>query len=393
MHTVEESVTTLSGQMESLSSETENTSRVAEHITESSRNQLATYEETLGVTEAMDAQMSQIVTRLSEITQEFTNLESVAKDGKQDVTSITEIIQALTEMGQDIWVDWEDIPAGSAWMDQIKQGTKPILFVGAAVHDFVNHDLEQYVPIVFQPRLVTRQPVLGAEALGVLGAAHHPEGHRIDRPLESFHQFAVGPLVAFPTSPDDARIVVIHTGAFSRAYGRPRGKVSWRGTIGRGPNPVKTRPSKGGAGRFARFRGGRAVLEAGVAGRRQLDRPRVARIRAQPPDPREQRRHPHQEGRHDPRQRGVEVAEPRPAALVARQIATIAAQKHADVNFVLLPFESPEESLDPLVLAVPVEHELPFGVGEAPTETGYSVGLGRQFSGGRGRLDLGLERL
>jgi hypothetical protein len=37
--------------------------------------------------------------------------------------------------------------------------------------------------------------------------------------------------------------------------------------------------------------------------------------------------------------------------------------------------------------------QLPFGVGQTPTEVGYSAGLGRQFSGGRGRLDLGLERL
>jgi hypothetical protein len=37
--------------------------------------------------------------------------------------------------------------------------------------------------------------------------------------------------------------------------------------------------------------------------------------------------------------------------------------------------------------------QLPFGVGQAPTEVGYSAGLGRQFSGGRGRLDIGLERL
>ena len=37
--------------------------------------------------------------------------------------------------------------------------------------------------------------------------------------------------------------------------------------------------------------------------------------------------------------------------------------------------------------------QLPFGVGKTPTEVGYSAGLGRQFSGGRGRLDLGLERL
>jgi hypothetical protein len=37
--------------------------------------------------------------------------------------------------------------------------------------------------------------------------------------------------------------------------------------------------------------------------------------------------------------------------------------------------------------------QLAFGVGATPTETGYSAGLGRQFSGGRGRLDLGIERL
>ena len=37
--------------------------------------------------------------------------------------------------------------------------------------------------------------------------------------------------------------------------------------------------------------------------------------------------------------------------------------------------------------------QLPFAVGQTPTEIGFSGGLGRQFSGGRGRLDLGLERL
>lgn len=37
--------------------------------------------------------------------------------------------------------------------------------------------------------------------------------------------------------------------------------------------------------------------------------------------------------------------------------------------------------------------QLAFGVGTTPTEVGYSAGIGRQFSGGRGRLDIGLERL
>ncbi len=37
--------------------------------------------------------------------------------------------------------------------------------------------------------------------------------------------------------------------------------------------------------------------------------------------------------------------------------------------------------------------QLPFGVGKTPSEVGYSAGLGRQFSGGRGRLDIGIERL
>lgn len=36
---------------------------------------------------------------------------------------------------------------------------------------------------------------------------------------------------------------------------------------------------------------------------------------------------------------------------------------------------------------------LPFGIGAAPTEFGVAAGLGRQFSGGRGRIDVGLERL
>ena len=37
--------------------------------------------------------------------------------------------------------------------------------------------------------------------------------------------------------------------------------------------------------------------------------------------------------------------------------------------------------------------QLPFGIGKAPTEVGYSAGLGRSFSQGRGRLDVGIERL
>jgi hypothetical protein len=37
--------------------------------------------------------------------------------------------------------------------------------------------------------------------------------------------------------------------------------------------------------------------------------------------------------------------------------------------------------------------QLPFGIGKAPTEVGYSAGLGRSFSQGRGRLDIGIERL
>ncbi len=37
--------------------------------------------------------------------------------------------------------------------------------------------------------------------------------------------------------------------------------------------------------------------------------------------------------------------------------------------------------------------DMPFGYGKAPSEVGYSAGLGRQFSGGRGRLDIGIERL
>jgi len=37
--------------------------------------------------------------------------------------------------------------------------------------------------------------------------------------------------------------------------------------------------------------------------------------------------------------------------------------------------------------------QLPFGANGAPTEAGISAGLGRQFAGGRGRIDVGIERL
>src|SRR5215813_13398756 len=32
------------------------------------------------------------------------------------------IIRALKEMGQDVWVDWEDIPPASDWLEQIFRG-------------------------------------------------------------------------------------------------------------------------------------------------------------------------------------------------------------------------------------------------------------------------------
>jgi len=37
--------------------------------------------------------------------------------------------------------------------------------------------------------------------------------------------------------------------------------------------------------------------------------------------------------------------------------------------------------------------QLPFGAHGAPSEAGISAGLGRQFAGGRGRIDIGIERL
>lgn len=41
---------------------------------------------------------------------------------RKDSTTAKRIIQALTDVGQDIWVDWEDIPPSSDWMEQIKRG-------------------------------------------------------------------------------------------------------------------------------------------------------------------------------------------------------------------------------------------------------------------------------
>ena len=54
--------------------------------------------------------------------------------------------------------------------------------------------------------------------------------------------------------------------------------------------------------------------------------------------------------------------QPRAAAVVARQVAAITAQEHADVHLVLLALEPAEEPLHALVVAAAFDHELPLGV-------------------------------
>jgi len=41
---------------------------------------------------------------------------------RKDSVSARRIIQALKDLNQDVWVDWEDIPPASDWLDQIFQG-------------------------------------------------------------------------------------------------------------------------------------------------------------------------------------------------------------------------------------------------------------------------------
>src|SRR6185295_12560550 len=75
--------------------------------------------------------------------------------------------------------------------------------------------------------------------------------------------------------------------------------------------------------------------------------------------PNGQRRHPI-----DRPARNLDVArlaaQPRTAAVRAREIAAVAAEEHAHVDFVLLALEPAEEPADPLVLAVlrgSIDHE------------------------------------
>ena len=45
---------------------------------------------------------------------------------RKDSVAARKIIQALADMGQDIWVDWEDIPPASDWMEQILRGIERV---------------------------------------------------------------------------------------------------------------------------------------------------------------------------------------------------------------------------------------------------------------------------
>src|SRR5262249_35906772 len=51
------------------------------------------------------------------------------------------------------------------------------------------------------------------------------------------------------------------------------------------------------------------------------------------------------------------AAQPRAAAVGARQIATVPAQEHADVHFVFLPFEPPEEPANAVVVLAALDDE------------------------------------
>ena len=82
---------------------------------------------------------------------------------RKDSAAARKVIQALAEMGQDIWVDWEDIPPGSAWMDQIKQGIErsdafvfllsPDSIISGYCTDEVNHarkNNKRILPVVIR---------------------------------------------------------------------------------------------------------------------------------------------------------------------------------------------------------------------------------------------------
>ena len=73
------------------------------------------------------------------------------------------------------------------------------------------------------------------------------------------------------------------------------------------------------------------------------------------------------------------AAQPRAAAIRARQIAAIPAQEHADVHLVFLPLEPAEEAADALEVAVALDDELPLLVGEVgPRHVETDAGLPRR---------------
>src|SRR5215510_7173117 len=45
---------------------------------------------------------------------------------RKDSVASRKIIQALKDLGQDVWVDWEDIPPAADWLEQIFRGIESV---------------------------------------------------------------------------------------------------------------------------------------------------------------------------------------------------------------------------------------------------------------------------
>ncbi|SDO16018.1 methyl-accepting chemotaxis protein [Alkalicoccus daliensis] len=101
MQAVEQSAAFISSKIAHLTERTEDINKLTDHVEESSQLQLATFQETLGTTETMEARMNQISKHLMSTAEDFQALEAEIEAGKEDVQQVSTIITSLTNRAED----------------------------------------------------------------------------------------------------------------------------------------------------------------------------------------------------------------------------------------------------------------------------------------------------
>ncbi|AOM82204.1 methyl-accepting chemotaxis protein [Salisediminibacterium beveridgei] len=98
---VDQSTLSLTEQVNKLIERSDIISDMSTGVSESSNSQLATFEETLSVTESMEQHILRLSEKLKEVTAAFHHLEKDAITGKAEVEEVFEVIEGLTEKSEE----------------------------------------------------------------------------------------------------------------------------------------------------------------------------------------------------------------------------------------------------------------------------------------------------